>query len=145
LEEALDEQLRSASVFLIEDHTPDVFLIEKALMDSGVSCHVTRCSDGEQALVTLGMVRLKPEAHPKLVLLDLNLPIVGGMDVLRAIRQDPALEDLPVVVLTSSEAPRDREEAMMLGAARFITKPPELRAYMDTIGGVARDFLASPP
>ena len=141
----MDEQLRSASVFLIEDHTPDVFLIEKALMDSGVSCHVTRCSDGEQALVTLGMVRLKPEAHPKLVLLDLNLPIVGGMDVLRAIRQDPALADLPVVVLTSSEAPRDREEAMMLGAARFITKPPELRAYMDTIGGVARDFLASPP
>ena len=141
----MDEQPGSASVFLIEDHTPDVFLIEKALMESGVTCHVTRCSDGEQALLTLGMVRLKPEAHPKLVLLDLNLPRVGGLDVLRAIRQDPALKDLTVVVLTSSEAPRDREEAMALGAVRFITKPPELRAYKDAIGGVVRDFLAPPP
>jgi len=132
---------KKASILLVEDHSPDVFLIEKAIRESGVECDVIRCADGELALTTLQQMRLEPETLPGLVLLDLNLPRIGGMESLRVVRLDPALATLQVAVLTSSQDPRDKDQALALGAARFITKPSELRVYMQVIGQVVKDLL----
>jgi len=133
------------SILLVEDHSPDVFLIQRAIRESGVDCDVTRCADGEQALAAIENMKLEPDTLPGLVLLDLNLPKVGGMEILRAIQQDPSLARMRVAVLTSSQDPRDKEQAMMLGAARFVTKPSELRVYMQVIGQLVQDVLGSPP
>lgn len=134
---------RRASILLIEDHSPDVFLIERAIRESRVECDVIRCADGEQALAALQRMRSKPDTLPGLVLLDLNLPRIGGMEILRVIEQDPLLTKLPVAVLTSSQDPRDKDQAMALGAQRFITKPSELRAYMQVIGQVVKETFGS--
>jgi CheY-like chemotaxis protein len=131
------------SILLIEDHSPDVFLIQRAIRESGIECDVIRCADGEQAVAELHRMRADPDALPGLALLDLNLPRIGGMEIMRLIQQDPILSKLPVAVLTSSQDPRDKEQAMALGAAWFITKPSELRVYMQVIGGLVRELFGA--
>jgi CheY-like chemotaxis protein len=136
---------KRASILLVEDHSPDVFLIQRAIRESGVACDVTRCADGEQALDAIEKMKLEPDTLPGLVLLDLNLPRIGGMEILRVIRQDPTLAKVRVAVLTSSQDPRDKDQAITLGAARFVTKPSELRVYMQVIGQLVKDLFGSPP
>ena len=132
---------RRVRIWLIEDHMPDVFLIEKSLQQYSVECDLTRYADGEQVLMALQLASLEPESLPDLVVLDLNLPKVGGMDVLRLTRQDQFLKKVRVIVLTSSEAPHDRAQATELGADRFITKPAELHAYLAAVGETVRELL----
>jgi CheY-like chemotaxis protein len=132
------------SILLVEDHSPDAFLIQRAIRESGVECDVTRYADGEQALAAIEKMKLEPDTLPGLVLLDLNLPRIGGMEILRAIQQDPNLAGIRVAVLTSSQDPRDKDQAMALGATRFVTKPAELRVYMQVIGQLVQDLFGAP-
>jgi CheY-like chemotaxis protein len=93
--------VRQLRVLLVEDDEDHVFLVRRALRDlEGVSASVAVASNGEQALEELGHARFDPGSLPHLVLLDLRLPRVDGLEVLRRIRADPALHALPVVVLT---------------------------------------------
>ncbi|HET6747686.1 MAG TPA: response regulator [Actinomycetes bacterium] len=91
----------------------------------------------EQALEELRRARFDPGALPHLVLLDLRIPRVDGLEVLRRIRADTALQPLPVVVLTSSERDDDREGALRLGATWYVCKPVEgarFRAEVQQLG-----------
>ena len=132
---------RPLRIWLIEDHMPDVFLIERSFRQYHIECELTRFVDGEQVLVALQVGSVEPETLPDLILLDLNLPKVSGLDVLRLTREDPFLRKVHVIVLTSSNAPQDREMAKQLGADQFITKPVELHAYLTAVGSSVRELF----
>ncbi len=130
--------MRRLRVLLVEDDEDHVFLVRRALGDlERVAVTVEVASNGEQALEQLGRARFDPGSLPHLILLDLRIPRVDGLEVLRRIRTDVALQALPVVVLTSSERDDDREGALRLGATWFVCKPIEgsrFRAEVQQLG-----------
>ena len=120
---------RRLRVLLVEDDQDHVFLVRRALADLDAEVSVEVADDGEQALQWLARARFLPGGPPQLVLLDLKMPRLGGLEVLRRIRADEVAARLPVVVLTSSERQEDREEALRLGAAWFVCKPTDGRRF----------------
>jgi two-component system, response regulator len=117
-------------VLLVEDDPDHVFLVRRALGDlAGVAVTVEVAGDGEQAVQRLARARFEPGGPPQLVLLDLKMPRMGGLEVLRRLRADEATRRLPVVVLTSSERQEDREEALRQGATWFVGKPTDGRRF----------------
>ena len=122
------------NVLLVEDEPATAHLTVVALRDALVSNHVHTVGDGEAALNFLK--REPPFAaapRPDLILLDLNIPKVGGRELLARMKADPALTDIPVVVLTASDNPKDIQEAYRLHASCFITKPSDLDEYFSSI------------
>ena len=125
-------------MLLVEDDEDQVFLIRRALADlAGVAVAVEVAADGEQALERLGRARFEAGGLPQLVLLDLKMPRMGGLEVLGHLRADEITRDLPVVVLTSSEHREDREEALRLGATWFVCKPTDGRRLRSEIQQLA--------
>jgi CheY-like chemotaxis protein len=98
---------RLAEVLLVEDDPGDAGLIRRALTQSRLSLNLTWVEDGEEALNYLRDARPSGAMRPDLVLLDLNMPKKSGHTVLAEIRADPQLTDLPVVILTTSQAEED--------------------------------------
>ena len=137
-----NHQLR-AQIMLIEDNPADVFLVKKALEANNVESDVMHFQDGDQAIRSL---LSEGEDHgvqlPDLILLDLNLPCRDGLDVLHAIRSNPRLADIPVAILTSSEAPSDKNRASTIGAVHYIIKPPELASFLGEVGGAVNNLLS---
>jgi two-component system response regulator len=116
---------RQLRVLLVEDDEDHVFLIRRALRDvAGVEVTVDVTSDGEEAMRYLEL-RRSPDSptRPDVAVVDLKVPKVDGFDVLRWIRHQEVFGRLPVVVLTSSEHPEDRERAAGLGAQEYLCKP----------------------
>jgi CheY-like chemotaxis protein len=112
------------SIFLAEDNRADVYLLNRALKDAGVQFEITVAQDGAEALALL-----RQQPRPHLIVLDLNLPKVDGGAVLASVRENPKLADVPVVILTSSSAPRDRAKARQLRATEYIVKPLDLSGF----------------
>jgi len=132
---------RHVRIVLVEDHAPDVFLVQKALRDNKVDFQLTRFEDGEQALRELGKRGPGAPELPDVVILDLNVPKIDGMGMLRAIRKDPVLTGVPIAILTSSRAPQDKIDAISSGADRFITKPVDLQSFVRIVGGSIRELI----
>jgi len=125
-------------VLLVEDDEDHVFLVRRALADlAGAEVAVEVAGDGEQAVERLARARFSPGGPPQLVLLDLKMPRMDGLEVLRRIRADEAAARLPVVVLTSSEHQDDREEALRLGATWFVCKPTDGHRFRSEIQQLA--------
>lgn len=115
---------RPIHVLLVEDDPGDVRLTQEALKRSKLLVMITVVSDGEQALQYLRrMGPYSSSVRPDLVLLDLNLPKVDGREVLAAVKSDPELRMVPIVVLTTSAADADILKAYGLGGNCYITKP----------------------
>ena len=133
--------MKTLRVLLVEDDEDHVFLIRRALADlAGAEVAVEVAGDGEQAVERLARARFSPGGPPQLVLLDLKMPRMDGLEVLRRIRADEADEaaaGLPVVVLTSSERQDDREEALRLGATWFVCKPTDGHRFRSEIQQLA--------
>lgn len=104
-------------IVLVEDNAGDVYLLEKSLQARHIVYELIRYEDGEQGIRALSSER---GPTPDLILLDLNLPRREGFDVLRAVRTRPALVGVPVGILTSSDAVRDRHRVSLIGAERYI-------------------------
>ncbi len=127
--------VKPANVLLVEDSEDDIELTLEAMKDSRVrmeEIHVV--SDGISAMAFLrreGEYAAKP--RPDLILLDLNLPLMDGRDVLREIREDPNLTDIPVVVLTTSEDEEDILRAYKLHANCYIAKPLDFEQFAKII------------
>jgi two-component system, chemotaxis family, response regulator Rcp1 len=126
-------------ILLVEDNTGDVYLLEKTLNARQLSYELIRYTDGEQAIRAL---QNDDCGIPDLILVDLNLPRRGGFDVLQTIRSKPALLGVPVGVLTSSDAAKDRHRVALTGRGeRYIHKPPELEDFLDQVGKAIQDLL----
>jgi len=133
------------SILIVEDNEGDVLLMKEALRESGIEFHLKHLADGEQALAYLSAGNETSEAIPDLVLLDLNLPKRDGWEVLQILRQSPHLGRTPVVILSSSNAPEDRDRAAGIASLIYIRKPSNLQDLF-AIGKRIEDFwLACQP
>ncbi|MFZ1554045.1 MAG: response regulator, partial [Anaerolineae bacterium] len=116
-------------ILLVEDNPNDAELALRALKKNNLANNVAVVTDGEEALDFVfargAYSHRKIENGPKVILLDLKLPKVDGLEVLRAIKSDPVTRIIPVVVLTSSKEERDIVESYKLGVNSYIVKPVE--------------------
>jgi CheY-like chemotaxis protein len=111
-------------VLLVEDSPADVRFFREALHLAGVRHHLSIVTNGEEALAFLRKeVPYRGTPRPEVIVLDLKLPRVSGHAVLGAIKLDPDLRSIPIVVLTSSHAARDQERSYDLDADHYVTKP----------------------
>jgi two-component system response regulator len=125
---------RTRVILLVEDNPDDVLLTQRAFALSGVANEIVVARDGEEALRLLlghGAPALGGSTgRPELVLLDLKLPKVDGIEVLRRLRADTRTRRLPVVILTSSNEERDLVATYDLGANSFVRKPVDFEQFL---------------
>jgi DNA-binding response OmpR family regulator len=134
------EPAGAAYILLVEDNAGDVLLVREALLENGLDCDLVVINDGEKAIDYLEELEERQSGKPGLVVLDLNLPKKSGREVLARMRAAPEWAGTPIVILSSSEAPDDREYAAVMGASLYIRKPLDLEQFM-AIGGVLRRML----
>jgi len=128
---------KTIELLLVEDDPEDVELTREGLRAAHVVVNMHVVDDGDKALRYLRKQEPYQDAtRPDMVLLDLNMPRMSGRDVLREIRKDDALKDLPIIVLTTSEAEADVAACYRLGANSYITKP----VGCDAFGRVMREL-----
>lgn len=123
-------------ILLVEDSQNDVELILTALAENHLANEVVVVRDGEEALDYLyrrGVFRLRMEGHPVVVLLDLKLPKIDGLEVLAQIKSDSELRRVPVAVLTSSREEQDLIRSYDLGTNAYVVKPVNFHEFVDTI------------
>ena len=129
------------NVILVEDNPADVFLMEELLKESGVRYRLRCIGDGEAAIDCVRAMEKGEEDLPDLFVLDLNLPRKSGHEVLSEIRQHAKLDELKVVILTTSEDPQDRSRALNNRADCFLTKPPALRNLQEVLDVVKEAWI----
>ncbi len=132
----------SARILQVEDNEADARLTREALREGGEGVRLSTVGDGEQAMAYLRRgAGYEDVTRPDLVLLDLNLPRKGGLEVLEELRADPALALIPVIVLTSSAAERDVDACYARGANAFVVKPQDLDDFMDLVALIRSFWL----
>ncbi|MFP4013061.1 MAG: response regulator [Chitinispirillaceae bacterium] len=129
------------NILLVEDNPDDVVLTLRAFKKNNIDVQVDVASDGEEALNYLDTREGNENELPRLVLLDLQLPKVGGLDVLKHIREHKGLRNLTVVVLTTSNLERDMDTAYSLGANDYIRKPLDLTEFNSIVKDLAGTWL----
>ena len=137
-------------ILLVEDDPNDVLLTRRALAANQIANRVELARDGAEALVRLfGTGDWSDEPlRPVLILLDLKLPKMDGLEVLRQLRSDARTRRLPVVVLTSSREERDLERSYDLGANSYVVKPVDFSGFSEAVRQLGRYWLVlneSPP
>ena len=129
-------------ILLVEDDPGDVVLIRESFQDHKVANELTVVSDGVQALAFLRREGEYATARrPGLVLLDLNLPRMNGIEVLEQIKGDPALATIPVVVLTTSDSEDDIVRSYTLHANAYITKPVDFERFRHVVHQIDEFFV----
>jgi CheY-like chemotaxis protein len=132
---------RTPEVLLADDNPSDVYLVREALHEHGVDCLLRVASDGKEVLSVLSGETPDVDAGDlSLIILDLNLPRHDGIEILQKLRESPAFDRVPVLVLTSSDSPRDRVLADELGATRYLRKPSSLDEFL-ILGAVFKEIL----
>ena len=134
---------RPARILLVEDSVADAKLVQLALEESGSTSEVLRVEDGADAVVKLAAIAAGDIARPDLVVLDINLPRVSGIDVLRRIKADPDLRTLPVVIFSTSRSDVDVAAAYACGASSYVVKPVDLHRFMDVVRSIESYWTAT--
>jgi two-component system, chemotaxis family, response regulator Rcp1 len=132
---------QSSHILLIEDNPGDVQLIKECLRLRGVPYELTHCDTVDAALHLVKGYGANAERVPDLMLLDYNLPRGDARTVLQATGDNPALSKMRKAVITSSLAPKDRDEALRFGADVFVCKPADLDAFLKDVGGAIAELL----
>jgi CheY-like chemotaxis protein len=124
------------SMLLVEDNPNDVEMTLAALAEHNLINNVVVVRDGEEALDYLyfrGNYKLRADGNPVVVLLDLKMPKVDGLEVLRVIKSDPMLKAIPVVMLTSSREEQDLVRSYELGTNAYVVKPVGFQEFVDAV------------
>ncbi len=118
-------------ILLIEDSSSDVLLAELALVGCGVRYQLEIIRDGDNAYRRVASIANEEAQVPDLLVLDLNLPIKSGIEVLGRFRANPSCARTPVIVTTTSNAPSDIANAARFGISHYFTKPSRLEEYLE--------------
>ena len=139
--EILDRPNSIPSIVLAEDSEDDRALAFRALRRSDIAVAVQVVTDGQRALSLL----LDHEAIvPNLIVLDVKMPRLSGVEVLGALRNDPRYDQVPIVMMTSSDEPADIEVSRRLGADAYVRKPVEFEEYLSLVSKVTEFWLGNP-
>ena len=134
-------------ILLVEDNQDDMDLAMHALRREKLANNISVARDGEEALDFLfcrgAFAHRKFEHSPKLVLLDLKLPKVDGLEVLKQIKGDPRTKTIPIVIMTSSKEERDLVSGYNLGANSYIQKPVDFDQFRETVKSVGLYWLVT--
>lgn len=123
-------------ILLVEDDPKDLELTLRALAENNLANRVTAVEDGVEAMDYLryeGKYKLRKQGYPAVVLLDIKMPRMDGIEVLRAIRSDDKLKTIPVVILTSSREEPDLKRCYELGANAYVVKPVDFKEFIDAV------------
>ncbi|MBL1275341.1 MAG: response regulator [Ectothiorhodospiraceae bacterium] len=129
-------------ILLIDDSLGDIRLIQEGLREAKIPHNISACMDGVAALAFLRKETGYDNApRPDLILLDLNMPRMGGNECLQAIKQDATLASIPVVVLSTSQADHDIQESYLHRANCYITKPMNYEKFMEVVKSIGDFWL----
>ena len=123
-------------VLVVEDNPADVYLIKSALLEHSIVAEIEIVSDGELARTTVSGFQTGAEPWPNLVLLDINLPKIEGLELLQRLASAPC----PIIVMSSSQSPSDRQRALDHGAACYFWKPTDLDGFLK-LGEIVAELL----
>jgi CheY-like chemotaxis protein len=135
---------RPIEILSVEDSAGDRWLIEHFISKAALACNVTFVTNGEEALAYLRKQGKYAEAEtPDLVLLDLNIPRVVGLEVLKGIKNDPRLKTIPTLIFSSSTLPSDIQKTYELNANCFYVKPFEVESFGELIKVIEHHWVES--
>lgn len=120
-------------ILLVEDDRVDAMTVQRALREIKVTNRLEIASDGEEGLAVL---RDPEREKPCLILLDLNMPRMGGLEFLQVVKQDGILRRIPVVVLTSSGEEQDKVDSFDLGVTGYMVKPVDYRQFVEVVRAI---------
>jgi CheY-like chemotaxis protein len=126
-------------VFLAEDNPGDVFLVRRALREHGLHCHLIVAENGDKVNQFIERVGTTGPT-PDVILLDLNLPRVEGPELFRTVRSNPACANVPLIVITSSDSPRDHAWTSEYRVSHYFRKPSTLDEFLK-LGAVIRNLI----
>jgi len=139
-------QINRTDILVVEDNPDDLELTLSALVRQDIGCHAAVARDGEEALDFLfvrGVFAGRSPDPPRLVLLDLKLPKVNGIEVLKQLKEDTRTRSIPIVIFTSSREHRDPLSTYLCGANSYIQKPVGFEEFRDTIRVLASYWMVT--
>jgi CheY-like chemotaxis protein len=129
-------------ILLVEDNPGDIRLLSDFMKRSKVPNNMNAVENGAQALDYLHKTGKYANAvMPHLIILDLNMPIKGGREVLAEVKEDPALKHIPIIVLTTSDAPFDINNSYLLHANCYLTKPADLDQFYHMVSAIEEFWM----
>jgi len=141
----MNTNINIIEILLVEDSPEDIEITLRALKKNNLANKVHVVEDGEQALdfifATGKYIERDINNRPKLILLDIKLPKVDGLEVLRRVRADERTRQIPVVILTSSQEEKDIMESYKLGVNSYITKPVDFNQFVNTVADLGYYWL----
>jgi CheY-like chemotaxis protein len=139
------KEFEEVGILLVEDNPLDAELMLRSLQDQKLANSITWVKDGEEALdyvLRRGAHSGRDSGDPRLILLDLKMPRVGGIEVTRALKSDPQTKHIPIVIMTSSKEESDIAESYNFGANSYIVKPLDFEALAEVARHAGYYWLA---
>jgi CheY-like chemotaxis protein len=130
------ETSKQVKILIAEDDDGHAELIREALVESGINNQIVRFRNGEEVWTFLSneAIRdIKNNDHAFLLLLDINMPRMDGVEVLRRVKENAQLKSIPVIMLTTTDDPREVEQCYKIGCNIYITKPVDFSKFTDTL------------
>ena len=121
------------NIFVIEDNPDDIFLIKLAIKKANINSNISVVNNGEEGISCLTKLINEREKLPDLILLDINLPKITGLEVLQKIKSSKFIKSIPVVVFTSSDSPSDMNYCYQNGADFYIRKPNDINSFKESM------------
>ncbi len=135
------DYMHNREILIVEDEPGDLELIRMAMGETGSADQIVSVCSGEEALEYLQVKKKSAIRDISFILLDINLPLMSGIDLLRDLKQDTRLKTIPVIMFTSSGEKKDIEESYVSGANGYVVKPARFSEYVNTLRGINTFWL----
>ncbi len=141
----MEQNLHSVDILLVEDSLEDANLVMRSLKKNNLANNITHVEDGAEALDFIfareAYSSRNVEDKPKVILLDLKMPKVSGLEVLRELKADPRTHSIPVVIMTSSREDKDLMESYKLGVNAYVVKPVSFEGFVKAVAELGLFWL----